>query len=250
LFEPRLGLELDQMNTAKIVKSYLLHKSRQKGRLSDDDHSHTYRACPIKRPRRTRAAIDGIKQTILNVISDDPPMTVRQVFYQLVARGVIEKTDREYQQTVIRLMTDMRIADELPFEWVIDESRRRRITQTFESISNALECTAKFYRRSALGAAGDYLEIWCEKDALSGLLWEVTSRFSDGRVAEIFLQNHKVGSQSDTNARDAALAASLAFQHGCTLDVLRAALLRDVRGRATTSVALDLLTEQGTGSAP
>jgi hypothetical protein len=177
LFEPRLGLELDQMNTAKIAKSYLLHKSRQKGRLSDDDNSHTYRACPIKRPRRTRAAIDGIKQAILDVISDDPPMTVRQVFYQLVARGVIEKTERQYQQTVIRLMTDMRIADELPFEWVIDESRRRRITQTFESISNALECTAKFYRRSALEAADDYLEIWCEKDALSGLLWGVTSDY-------------------------------------------------------------------------
>ena len=104
-------------------------------------------------------------------------MTVRQVFYQLVARGVIEKTEAQYQQTVIRLMTDMRIADELPFEWVIDESRRRRITQTFESISNALECTAKFYRRSALEAADDYLEIWCEKDALSGLLWEVTSHY-------------------------------------------------------------------------
>ena len=165
------------MNTAKISKSYLLHKSRQKGRLSDDDHSHAYRACPIKRPRRTRAAIDGIKQAILDVISDDPPMTVRQVFYQLVARGVIEKTEAQYQQTVIRLMTDMRIADELPFEWVIDESRRRRITQTFESITNALEYTAKFYRRSALEAADDYLEIWCEKDALSGLLWEVTSDY-------------------------------------------------------------------------
>jgi hypothetical protein len=171
------GWNFDQMNTAKIAKSYLLHKSRQKGRLSDDDHSRTYRACPIKRPRRTRAAIDGIKQAILDVISDDPPMTVRQVFYQLVARGVIEKTERQYQQTVIRLMTDMRIADELPFEWVIDESRRRRITRTFESISNALECTAKFYRRSALKAADDYLEIWCEKDALSGLLWEVTSDY-------------------------------------------------------------------------
>jgi hypothetical protein len=60
-------------------------------------------------------------------------------------------------------------------------------------------------------------------------------------------------SQSDTNARDAALAASLALQqHGCTLAVLRNALLRDTRGRAATplGVALDLLTEQRTGSAP
>jgi hypothetical protein len=78
------------------------------------------------------------------------------------------------------------------------------------------------------------------------------SRFADGRIGEIFVGNHKVGSQSDTNARDAALAASLALQHGCTLAVLRNALLRDTRGRAATplGVALDLLIEQGTGSAP
>ena len=42
-------------------------------------------------------------------------MTVRQVFYQLVSRGVIEKTEAQYQGTVIRLMTEMRLSDELPY---------------------------------------------------------------------------------------------------------------------------------------
>jgi ribonucleoside-diphosphate reductase alpha chain len=60
------------------------------------------------------------------------------------------------------------------------------------------------------------------------------SRFDDGRVAEVFLQDHKPGSQSDSNARDAAVAASLALQFGCPLDVLRRALLRDAQGRAST----------------
>jgi hypothetical protein len=72
------------------------------------------------------------------------------------------------------------------------------------------------------------------------------SRFADGRIGKIFLGNHKVGSQSDTNGRDAASAASLALQHGCTLDVLRDALLRDLRGKAATplGVALDLVAER------
>ena len=73
------------------------------------------------------------------------------------------------------------------------------------------------------------------------------SRFAeDGRVAEIFLSNNKSGSQADANARDAAVAASLAFQFGCPLDVLRDALLRDLRGKAATplGVALDLVAER------
>ena len=69
------------------------------------------------------------------------------------------------------------------------------------------------------------------------------SRFNDGRVAEVFLQSLKPASQSDSNARDSAIAASLALQYGCPLDVLRRALLRDAQGRASTplGVALDIV---------
>ena len=51
------------------------------------------------------------------------------------------------------------------------------------------------------------------------------------RIAEVFLQSHKPACQSDANARDSAIAASLALQFGCPLDVLRRALLRDARQR-------------------
>jgi hypothetical protein len=70
---------------------------------------------------------------------------------------------------------------------------------------------------------------------VAGLAYTVTvGRFPDGRVGEVFLQNHKPGSQSDSNARDAAVAASLALQFGCPLEVLARALLRDSQGRAST----------------
>jgi hypothetical protein len=71
-------------------------------------------------------------------------------------------------------------------------------------------------------------------------------RFDDGRLAEIFLTNHKAGSQADANARDSAVVASLALQHGVPLDVIRRALLRDARGNAETPLgaALDLLAEE------
>ena len=53
---------------------------------------------------------------------------------------------------------------------------------------------------------------------LHGLRYTASfSCFADGGVAEVFLQNHKPGSQSDANARDAAVAASLALQFGCPL---------------------------------
>src|SRR5262245_50204276 len=79
---------------------------------------------------------------------------------------------------------------------------------------------------------------------LHGLRYTATvSRFADGQPAEIFLQNHKPGSQSDANARDSAVAASLALQFGCPLETLQRAVLRDASGRPSTPLgaALDAI---------
>jgi hypothetical protein len=79
---------------------------------------------------------------------------------------------------------------------------------------------------------------------IDGLRFTATvSRDRNGRVAEIFLNNHKAGNQSDTNARDAAIILSFALQHGADLETIRRALCRDSQGRALGPVghALDLL---------
>jgi ribonucleoside-diphosphate reductase alpha chain len=73
-------------------------------------------------------------------------------------------------------------------------------------------------------------------------------RHADGTIGEIFLQSRKPGSQSDSNARDAGIAASLALQFGCPLETLRHALLRDSHGWPSTPLgaAVDrLATEEG-----
>lgn len=79
---------------------------------------------------------------------------------------------------------------------------------------------------------------------IGGLKYDATiSKFPDGRIAELFLTSGKSGSQADANAKDAAILASLGFQFGVPLAVVRKALLRDADGRASTPVgmALDLV---------
>ena len=76
------------------------------------------------------------------------------------------------------------------------------------------------------------------------------SCFPNGDVAEVFLSNHKNGSDTDTAARDSAIAASLGLQYGLPLDVLRRALLRDPRGKAMSPLgaALDIAASSPAGS--
>jgi hypothetical protein len=65
---------------------------------------------------------------------------------------------------------------------------------------------------------------------VGGLRYTATvGRFPDGRIAEVFLNNHKSNSAADVNARDAAIAV----QHGADPDAIRRALSRYSRGNAS-----------------
>lgn len=55
-------------------------------------------------------------------------------------------------------------------------------------------------------------------------------RYDDGRIGEVFINSAKVGSAVDINMKDAAIAVSLALQHGCDMAALRKAFLRNAEG--------------------
>jgi len=82
---------------------------------------------------------------------------------------------------------------------------------------------------------------------VAGLQFTATVGSVNERVMEVFLQNHKPGSAADFFARDAAIAASLALQFGCPLEVLRRAVLRDPRGAPSTPLgaAIDVIAGMG-----
>jgi hypothetical protein len=77
-----------------------------------------------------------------------------------------------------------------------------------------------------------------------GLRFTVSiSRYPDGRVSELFCDNHKAGSSIGTLVRDSAIIFSFAVQHGADIESIRRALCRDSSGRALGPIgeALDIV---------
>jgi len=69
---------------------------------------------------------------------------------------------------------------------------------------------------------------------VGGLRYTATiGRFPDGRIGELFLNNHKSNSATDVNAGDAAIVCSIAIQFGADIEIIRQALCRDSQGRAS-----------------
>jgi len=61
-----------------------------------------------KRERRTRAEIVQLRRAIAQIVEQHGPLTVRHVFYLMVAARLIEKTEDAYRNVVIRLAGIMR----------------------------------------------------------------------------------------------------------------------------------------------
>jgi hypothetical protein len=116
------------------------------------------------------------RAALYDIVIEHEPMTVRQVFYQATVRGIIEKTEHGYGK-VQNLLADMRRDGELPYQWIADNTRWMRKPTTFSGPREALLETAKFYRKALWADADAYVEIWLEKDALAGVVVDVTEEY-------------------------------------------------------------------------
>jgi hypothetical protein len=103
-------------------------------------------------------------------------MTVRQVFYQATVRSIVEKAETGYAKVQTDLV-HLRRSGALPYNWLADNTRWQRKPNAFSSVKEALQETARFYRKSLWDNADAYVEIWLEKDALSGVVYPITSMY-------------------------------------------------------------------------
>jgi hypothetical protein len=106
------------------------------------------------------------------ILASGWPMTVRQVYYQLVSRQVIENTRGRYQAVCDALVAARR-AGEIPWEWIEDRLRQPRCVPMWAGLGDFADDVMDAYRRDVWASQAGYLECWLEKDALSGIFADV-----------------------------------------------------------------------------
>lgn len=101
-------------------------------------------------------------------------LTLRQLYYQLVARDVIPNHDKVYKK--ISSIKDDAVYGGL-IDWDIFEDRGRvPFTPYFEDgVVEALEKTVDCYRLDRQRNQKDHVEVWTEKDAISSILKRITN---------------------------------------------------------------------------
>jgi hypothetical protein len=128
--------------------------------------------------RATRAEMEERASFLIDYAERHNPVTVRQLYYRAEVEGMpgIDKTEAGYDKTQRQVLL-LRRAGRLPYEHIADLTRWRRKPRTYNSVQEALYETARLYRKALWHDAGVHLEIWCEKDALAGVIFPVTSLY-------------------------------------------------------------------------
>ncbi len=126
---------------------------------------------------RTQPKTELLRHEILCTFSEiEMEMTVRQVYYQLVVKNALEKTEAGYGQVQRQLLL-MRREGLIPYFLISDSSRRKYQIQSHNGLEDAATDMIHHYRLNVWKDLDVYVEIWLEKEALSGIFTDVTYEF-------------------------------------------------------------------------
>ena len=103
-------------------------------------------------------------------------LTLRQLYYQFVARGVIENSMKEYKN-LGNIINDARLAGLIDWDAIEDRTRNLERLATWDSPKDILKATAEQFRYNYWEDQSTVVEVWVEKEALVGVIERVAFRY-------------------------------------------------------------------------
>ena len=97
------------------------------------------------------------------------PLTLRQLYYQFVARGLIANKQSEYKR-LGDICRDARMAGEMDWDHLIDLTRDLRPVSSWKGPEDLLKGAASNYHRDLWKPQRVRPEVWIEKDAAIGVV--------------------------------------------------------------------------------
>lgn len=106
-----------------------------------------------------------VNQVISEYKAQGYELTLRQVYYQLVARGYIPNNERSYKN-IGNLINDGRLAGLIDWYAITDRTRNLRGNSHWNTPSSVIASAKYSYLLDKWDGQPNYVEVWVEKDAL------------------------------------------------------------------------------------
>lgn len=117
---------------------------------------------------------------VLKELSKYKPLTLRQIYYQLVGNGYIENNKSQYVM-LSKLLKWARIDGHISWSDIEDRTRDYHGSGGWDNvdrfISSEIHNLFRYYSRNLAQTQPKYIEVWIEKDALSSIFTNVARRY-------------------------------------------------------------------------
>jgi hypothetical protein len=134
-----------------------------------------------KKPGRGMAqASRDLISAMYDIAKAAQPITGRGVGYKLFTRGLIASMSVNEMQKVYRLLRIAREQGDIPWEWIVDETRELERVSTWNDRAAYAKCVAQSYRRDFWNQQPYRVEVWSEKGTIRGVLKPVLDRCAVG----------------------------------------------------------------------
>ena len=126
--------------------------------------------------KKNLVKLEIVNDIIEEYLEQGYKLTLRQLYYQLVSRDIIPNRVQEYAK-LSTLLVKGRMAGVVDWDAIEDRIRVPYLPYWVHGIDDAIEDTINAYRLDRQKNQNVYIEIWVEKDALSGVLKRVTNHY-------------------------------------------------------------------------
>lgn len=113
-------------------------------------------------------------QTIIDEYS--MPLTLRQIYYRLVAGQIIENKISEYKR-LASVLSNARKSRHIDFDDITDRTRTPIKRSSWIDLKDFMETVKIAYQKSKWTSQNKWIEVWVEKDALSGVFEPITNKY-------------------------------------------------------------------------
>jgi hypothetical protein len=138
---------------------------------------------------RIQEAIDSANEIIAEYQADGYQLTLRQLYYQFVSRGLLPNKKQSYDN-LGTWISDARLAGQIDWKAIEDRTRNVRYNNHWENPSDLLNWAADEYGFDLWENQPERVEIWVEKEALAGVIerpsreWDVSWFCCRGYVSQ------------------------------------------------------------------
>jgi len=108
------------------------------------------------------------------------PITGRGIGYKLFTQGLIPSMGTSDMQRVYRLLKEARERGDIPWEWIVDETRQVERVATWSDPAAYARCVARSYRRDFWDQQPVRVQVWSEKGTVRGVLGPVLDEYAVG----------------------------------------------------------------------